>query len=399
MSPPPGAAQTEQLAVLLSLQRELALEADIDIVLRRIADAATTLLDAERTTVYVVDHERAEVWSRAVTESELREIRLPLDGRGIASEVARNGGVLRIDDPYGDPRFDASVDARTGYRTRSMLVAPIDARDRTRLGVLQVVNKTGDEKFTAADESMLRSLAGSAGIALEYVALNAQLAHERLRVVKVTEETRHRLARDLHDGVAQTLANAAISIEIAQREARTDIGAAMADLDRLRERLLDAQKGLRDILFALRPVALAEDGLGAAVRALAERMDGTNGSRVYARTVTSNARFAPEVEAGAYTVLREAANNAVKTGRAPNVALDVVDDAGGIVGLVEDDGRGFDVAATLASYATRGSLGLLQMREAARLIGAQLSIDSSPGNGTRVRLRVPKADPSVGRTV
>jgi len=399
MSPPPGAAQTEQLAVLLSLQRELALEADIDIVLRRIADAATTLLDAERTTVYVVDHERAEVWSRAVTESELREIRLPLDGRGIASEVARNGGVLRIDDPYGDPRFDASVDARTGYRTRSMLVAPIDARDRTRLGVLQVVNKTGDEKFTAADESMLSSLAGSAGIALEYVALNAQLVQERLRVVKVTEETRHRLARDLHDGVAQTLANAAISIEIAQREARTDVGAAMADLDRLREPLLDAQEGLRDILFALRPVALAEDGLGAAVRALAERMDGTNGSRVYARAVTSNARFAPEVEAGAYTVLREAANNAVKTGRAPNVALDVVDDAGGIVGLVEDDGRGFDVAATLASYATRGSLGLLQMREAARLIGAQLSIDSSPGNGTRVRLRVPKADPSVGRTV
>ena len=89
-------------------------------------------------------------------------------------------------------------------------------------------------------------------------------------------------------------------------------------------------------------------------------------------------------------MLREAANNAVKTGRAPNVALDVVDDAGGIVGLVEDDGSGFDVAATLGSYAGRGSLGLLQMREAARLIGAQLSIDSSPGNGTRVRLRIAK---------
>ncbi len=383
--------ETEQLAVLLSLQRELALETDIDVVLRRIAEAATTLLGAERTTVYVVDHERAEVWSRVLTESELREIRLPLDGRGIASDVARNGGVLRIDDPYGDPRFDASVDARTGYRTRSMLVAPIDARDRSRLGVLQAVNKIGDERFTAADESVLRSLAGSAGIALEYVALNAQLAQERLRVVKVTEETRHRLARDLHDGVAQTLANAAISIEIVQREARTDVSAAMADLDRLRERLIDAQKGLRDILFALRPVALTEDGLGAAVRALAERMDGTNGSRVFARTVTSISRLGSEVEAGAFTVLREAANNAVKTGRAPNVALDVTDDAGGIVGLVEDDGNGFDVAATLGSYAGRGSLGLLQMREAARLIGAQLSIDSSPGNGTRVRLRVPRA--------
>jgi signal transduction histidine kinase len=380
--------QAAQLALLLSLQRELALETDIDVVLRRIAEVATTLLDAERATVFVVDRERAEVWSRILTESEIREIRLPLDGRGLAAEVARGGGPLRIDDPYGDPRFDASVDARTGYRTRSMLVAPIDARDRVRLGALQVVNKR-DGTFTREDEDVAMSLAGSAGIALEYVALNAQLAQERLRVVKVSEETRHRLARDLHDGVAQTLANAAIGIEIAQRRARTDLPQALGELDALRGRLAEAQHGLRDILFALRPVALTEDGLAAAVRALAERMDGTNGSRVYARRATSTRRLGPEIEAGAFTVVREAANNAVKTGRAPTVALDVVDEDGAVIAIVEDDGKGFDVATTLAGYASRGSLGLLQMREAARLIGAQLSIDSSPGQGTRVRLRLP----------
>ena len=88
-------------------------------------------------------------------------------------------------------------------------------------------------------------------------------------------------------------------------------------------------------------------------------------------------------------MIREAANNALKTGRAPNVNIDVVDEPGSVVALVEDDGVGFDVASTLTSYADRGSLGLLQMRESARLIGAQLSIDSSPGQGTRVRLRVP----------
>lgn len=73
------------------------------------------------------------------------------------------------------------------------------------------------------------------------------------------------------------------------------------------------------------------------------------------------------------------------------LALEVTEDAGGIVGLVEDDGAGFDVTAALGSYAGRGSLGLLQMREAARLIGAQLTIDSAPGNGTRARLRIPKS--------
>ena len=99
--------------------------------------------------------------------------------------------------------------------------------------------------------------------------------------------------------------------------------------------------------------------------------------------------MAPEIEAGAFTVIREAANNAIKTGRAANVAIDVYDDGNAVVAMVEDDGQGFDVATVLQTYAKRGSLGLLQMRESARLIGAQLSLDSSPGHGTKVRLRIP----------
>ena len=210
-------------------------------------------------------------------------------------------------------------------------------------------------------------------------------------MVKVAEEERHRLARDLHDGVAQTLANAALGIELAQRRARQDLGAALADLEQLRGRLVESQKGLRDILFALRPLALEEGGLGPAVRALADRINGTNGSSVVARRIDAKRRLAPEVEAGAFTVIREAANNAIKTGRASNVSIDVYEDDGAMVAMVEDDGQGFDVASTLASYASRGSLGLLQMRESARLIGGQLSLDSSPGQGTRVRLRIPLA--------
>jgi signal transduction histidine kinase len=119
------------------------------------------------------------------------------------------------------------------------------------------------------------------------------------------------------------------------------------------------------------------------------RIDGTNGSKVDARRVDSRRRLAPEVESGAFTVIREAANNAIKTGRATRVEIDVYDDPGAVVAVVEDDGQGFDVAAVLQNYAKRGSLGLLQMRESARLIGAQLSLDSSPGQGTRVRLRIP----------
>jgi signal transduction histidine kinase len=381
-------SEAKQLETLLQLQRDLALEANFDEVLRRITQAATNMLDAERATLYVVELARNELWSRALTEG--LEIRLPLDGRSLAAEVARTGTLLRIDDPYDDPRFDPSVDARTGYRTRSILVVPIDSRDRRRLGVLQAVNHA-DGPFRSDDERYAVSVATSAGIALEYVELSTDLAAERLRVVKVAEEERHRLARDLHDGVAQTLANAALGIELAERRAKKDLPGAMTDLKALRGRLVESQKGLRDILFALRPVVLEDGGLGAAARALAERINGQNGSRVVARRVDAERRFAPEVEAGAFTVIREAANNAIKTGRASLVSIDVYEDNAAVIASVEDDGKGFDVASTLAAYASRGSLGLLQMRESARLIGAQLTLDSSPGQGTRVHLRIPFA--------
>jgi signal transduction histidine kinase len=377
-----------QLEALLRLQQDLALEADIDRVLTRIVDTAKSMLDCERATLYVVDQGKNELWSRVLMERDLEEIRLPLDGRSLAAEVARSGHLLRIDAPYDDARFDPSVDARSGFRTRSMLVAPIDARDRRRLGVLQAVNDR-EGIFQEDDERFIQALAGSAGVALEYVQLSEELAAERLRVVKVAEEERHRLARDLHDGVAQTMANAAISIELITRRAVDDVPGALEELVDLRKRLVDSQQGLRDILFALRPLALEDGGLPAAVGALAKRIDGMNGSRVTARRVESERRLAPEVEAGAFTVIREAANNAIKTGRAANVGIDLFDDGDAVVAVVEDDGLGFDVAAVLQSYAKRGSLGLLQMRESARLIGAQLSLDSSPGQGTRVRLRIP----------
>ena len=377
-----------QLEALLKLQQDLALEASIDRVLARIVGTALHMLDCERATLYVLDPGKNELWSRVLTESELKEIRLPLDGRSLAAEVARSGHLLRIDAPYEDPRFDPSVDARTGFRTRSMLVAPIDARDHRRLGVLQAVNDR-EGIFQEDDERFIQALAGAAGVALEFVELSEELAAERLRVVKVVEEERHRLARELHDGVAQTLANAAISIELVTRRAKTDVEGALADLGPLRARLVEQQAGLRDILFALRPLALEDGGLPAAIAALAKRVDGMNGSHVVTRRMESARRMAPEIEAGAFTVIREAANNAIKTGRASNVSIDVYDDGNAVVAVVEDDGQGFDVAAVLQSYAKRGSLGLLQMRESARLIGAQLSLDSSPGQGTRVRLRIP----------
>src|SRR5881394_1966757 len=106
-----AAGAAAQLEALLSLQQDLALETDIDKVLTRIVKTASTMLLAERATLFVVDSQRNELWSRVLTEvtepgiTEVREIRLPLDGRSLAAEAVRTGQLMRIDAPYDDPRF------------------------------------------------------------------------------------------------------------------------------------------------------------------------------------------------------------------------------------------------------------------------------------------------------
>lgn len=388
-------SDADVLRALLQLQRDLALEVDLDRILVQITSAACDLLDADRATIYVLDAARGELWSRVMSGGTI-EIRLPLEGRGLAAAVARTGETIVLANAYEDPRFNPEVDSRSGYRTRTMLVAPIDDRGGERAGVLQVVNKRQGE-FSGPDRELAGALAASAGIALEHARLHGELREERLRVVRIAEETRHRLARDLHDTIAQTLANGAVSVEVAARRAPQELGAALAELEDLRGRLIEAQRGLRDILFNLRPVVLETGGLGEAAKALAQRLNGTNRVRVETGRVDAPTRLRPEVEAGGFAIVQEAAHNAIKHG-AKRVLLHAIEEPGETLLRIEDDGQGFDVASVLANYAAGDSLGLLQMRESARLIGAHLLLDSSPGRGTRVIIRIPHepAEHAVG---
>jgi signal transduction histidine kinase len=379
-------SDADVLRALLQLQRDLALEVDLDRILVQITSAACELLDADRATIYVLDAARGELWSRVMSGGTI-EIRLPLEGRGLAPAVARTGETIVLANAYEDPRFNPEVDSRSGYRTQTMLVAPIDDRGGERAGVLQVVNKRHGE-FSGPDRELGHALAASAGIALEHARLHGELREERLRVVRIAEETRHRLARDLHDTIAQTLANGAVSVEVAARRAPQELGVALGELEDLREKLVEAQRGLRDILFNLRPVVLESGGLAEAAKALAQRLNGTNRVRVETGRIDAPTRLRPEVEAGSFAIVQEAANNAIKHG-AKRVLLHAVEEPGETVLRIEDDGKGFDVASVLANYAASDSLGLLQIRESARLIGAHLVLDSSPGRGTRVVLRIP----------
>jgi adenylate cyclase len=140
-------------------------ELEIDALLRTIMERTSTVLQADRSTLFLVDRKTREIWSKVAQGDGMVEIRVPI-GRGIAGTVAATGETINIPDAYADPRFNPEVDHRTGYRTRTILCAPIRDGQGAVVGVAQVLNKAAGP-FTRDDEELLAALSAQAFIALD----------------------------------------------------------------------------------------------------------------------------------------------------------------------------------------------------------------------------------------
>ncbi|MEE9252772.1 MAG: HD domain-containing phosphohydrolase [Thermodesulfobacteriota bacterium] len=169
----PTVSYTDKLRSLLEIGKSLSAERDLDKLLHIILLEVTRVMEAERSSILLVDKERGELWSRIAQGLEIKEIRIPLD-KGIAGHVATTGETLNIPEAYEDPRFNQEVDISTGFRTRSVLCVPMANRDGDVIGVIQVLNKT-DGTFGADDEDLLLAFAGQAAIAVENALLYEQI--------------------------------------------------------------------------------------------------------------------------------------------------------------------------------------------------------------------------------
>src|SRR6185503_13174071 len=113
--------------LLLDVMKSFSSELSIDALLRKIMERTSRVLQADRSTLFLVDSKTREIWSKVAQGRDMVEIRVPI-GRGIAGTVAATGETINIPDAYADPRFNQDVDRRTGYRTRTILCAPGPAR-------------------------------------------------------------------------------------------------------------------------------------------------------------------------------------------------------------------------------------------------------------------------------
>jgi phosphoserine phosphatase RsbU/P len=165
-------AELQKLQRLIDAAKTVNSTLELDKLLTVIVESALTIVDGAGGTLYLIDAPKQELWSKVLKGVELVEIRLPI-GKGIAGYVAATGDVLNIADAYLDPRFNPEIDEKTGFRTKTILCAPMRNKDRKIIGVLQLVNKTSG-LFTADDVSFIEALSTHAAIAIENARLYEQ---------------------------------------------------------------------------------------------------------------------------------------------------------------------------------------------------------------------------------
>jgi signal transduction histidine kinase len=278
-----------------------------------------------------------------------------------------------------------------GREKASLRAAPI-THSGELLGLI-VVERPPDVPFSDEEEHVLAALARQVGLALNNVRLGseleasldelqmqaAELRASRARVVAAADEERRRIERDLHDGAQQHLVALAVNLRLARELAESDPVAARAVLEELAGDVHQALEEIRDLAHGIYPQLLADRGLAEGLRAAASR------APVRARLETGLiGRYGPEVEATVYFCCLEALQNVAKhAGRDARAAIRLWEEQGGLRFEVTDDGAGFDPRAE-----PRGS-GLTNMSDRLGALGGRLSVDSLPGDGTRVAGAVP----------
>ncbi len=253
--------------------------------------------------------------------------------------------------------------------------------------------------FDSEQREILNVVSHQSMTALENAQLFQELKDEKDRIIKIQEEERTKLSRDLHDGPTQTVAAIAMQVGLARRLMKKDMAAAEEELYRTEEMARRTTQEIRHMLFTLRPLVLSSEGLTAALESMADKMRETYSQNVI---IESDEELVYSLEMSVQTVIfnvaEEAVNNARKHARADHIWVRVKRLQKDLAFLeIEDDGKGFDVKEVFDDYESRGSLGMVNMRERAELVRGLFHIESDPKTGTTIQIVIPLSDNAADR--
>lgn len=207
--------QNERFSAVIDVGTQLSSARDVDALLRTVMDRLTGLLEAEAATLFMHDAKTNELWSRVLKGASIKELRLPVDA-GIAGHVFRSGKTLLLGDAYADVRFNPDIDRQSGFRTRSIIAAPLRHVSGKVLGVLEVLHRKVDA-FTADDRSLVEGVATQIAAVLDNVLLLDQL---RARSDELAQRVRE---LDLLYGLERAASSSDQHVDLLERILQTAI--------------------------------------------------------------------------------------------------------------------------------------------------------------------------------
>ena len=366
------------LRATASLSKEVGAETDVRRVFELVAKRGRALVDARACVLLLADGDRFVVADAAgEVPADLAGNSIPIKGSPL-QDVFRVGGTQRLSPAARGAWSWLEIEAS------SALVSPLTSRGENN-GVLIVLDcATPGAGFTPDHELMLSSFAATAANAVaDARAIEAQ---KRELSIAASEQERRRWARELHDETLQELG----AVKMMQESAVTlDRPEVMREaLEQASAQLEKVISGLEGLITELRPAALDELGVSAAVQSLVDRIREARQLEISAdidlkETGGQSTRLPPELEATIYRVIQEALNNVLKHADARHARISVVEDHRAVTLTVQDDGRGIEPAGG------RKGFGLIGMRERVELAGGELEIGAAVGGGTRIRASLP----------
>jgi len=393
-----GLADAEhEVRLLMRIIETISAGLDLDAVAQRVAVVITEMTATDVCFVHLIDDSGRHLELRGATppfEKVVRRIELSV-GEGVAGWVAAHREpVVIVQDKFADPRYKYIPELR-GEDFTSLVSVPIITRPGALVGVLNVHTRLRRE-FTGADVQLLRSVAGLIAGAMDNARLHRRLAEreealERFteRMVRMQELDRRRLAGEIHDGIGQRIVSLSFYLSAAADLVGTNATLAGEQIDKARQLAAAALDEVSAAMTGLRPSVLDDLGLAASLESLA------HASPELDVDVQVCAEALPEhLETALYRIAQESLQNVVKHASAENAEIRLKVSSGTVLLEVSDDGVGFDPASVPESDSPgSGGYGLSGMLQRAELLGGRLEVDSAPGRGSTLRVRVPLRPP------